>query len=94
MADSPSADSGPGRYFLFARGAGFRFHGQLVREDIDRVDVALTRETEQPARTMATLPDPIPPEESRALARKFLEPRLAAALARGDDRAKYWRSCR
>ena len=50
----------------------------------------LTRETEQPARSMATLPDPIPPDESRALARKLLEPCLAFALAHGNDSQKYW----
>jgi hypothetical protein len=80
----------PEPVFLFARGAGFRFHGQLVKEDVSRVELVLTRETEEPARAMATLPDLIPSDESRALARTMLEPYLATALARGDDRAKYW----
>ena len=79
-----------GPVFLFARGRGFRFHGQLIRDEVPQVEVVLTRETEQPARSMARLPDPIPPEESRALARKLLEPCLAFALAHGDDRGKYF----
>ena len=79
-----------GPVFLFARGRGFRFHGQLVQDQVPQVEVLLTRETEQPARSMATLPDPIPPEESRALARKLLEPCLAFALSHGDDRGKYF----
>ena len=79
-----------GPVFLFARGRGFRFHGRLVQDEVPQVEVVLTRETEQPARSMATLPDPIPPEESRALARKLLEPCLAFALSHGDDRRKYF----
>jgi hypothetical protein len=80
-----------GLVFLFARAAGFRFHGQLVKDaDASRVEVVLTRETEAPATSMATLPDPIPPEESRALAREVLAPCLEAALAHGDDSGKYW----
>jgi hypothetical protein len=80
-----------GPVFLFARAAGFGFHGQLVKDaEAARVEVMLTRETEEPTRAMATLPDPIPPEESRALARRILEPHLEAVLARGDDSGKYW----
>ena len=79
----------PGPVFLFARGRGFRFHGRLVQDEVPQVEVVLTRETEQPARSMATLPTH-PPEESRALARKLLEPCLAFALSHGDDRRKYF----
>jgi hypothetical protein len=80
----------PGPVFLFARGDGFRFHGQLVNEGASQADLVLTRETEDPARAMATLPDPIPAEESRSLARKVLGPCLESALAHGNDGGKFW----
>ena len=39
---------------------------------------------------MATLPPPLPLEESRALARRVLDPILKEATAKGDDAAKLW----
>ena len=38
------------------------------------VTVELTRMSERPAREMKMLPEPIPPDESRALARRLVEP--------------------
>ena len=39
---------------------------------------------------MATLPPPLPLDESRALARRVLDPVLKEATAKGDDAAKLW----
>ena len=39
---------------------------------------------------MATLPPLLPLEESRALARRVLDPVLKEATAKGDDAAKLW----
>ena len=48
-----------GSVFVFARGEGFRFHGQLIKEGQSEVTVELTRLTERPARAMRMLPEPI-----------------------------------
>ena len=77
-----------GTVFLFARHEGFRFHGQMIGKDTREIEVVLSRNTEPPPRVMTTLPDPIPLEESRALALKVIGPYLDAVLARGDDSAK------
>ncbi len=81
----------PGRSFLLARREGFVFGGTRNegREDLP-VELVLTRPGEPPVRTMATLPDPIPAEECRALARRVLGPYLKRAVAEGDDAAKSW----
>jgi Carboxypeptidase regulatory-like domain len=79
-----------GPVFVFARGAGFRFHGQLVAASAAEAELVLTRTSETPARSMATLPDPIPLAESRKLAREIIEPYLKFVLEKGDDSAKYW----
>jgi hypothetical protein len=63
-----------GPVFLFARGYGFRFCGRLVKPGDGDIVVEVTRTTERPAREMKMLPDPIPLEESRALARRLIEP--------------------
>jgi hypothetical protein len=81
----------PGRSFLFARKPGFRFHGQPIGEGSSSiVTIRLTRSSERPERLMKTLPDPIPLEESRALARRMLDPILKETTDRGDDAAKLW----
>ncbi|MFI5459023.1 MAG: carboxypeptidase regulatory-like domain-containing protein [Isosphaerales bacterium] len=79
-----------GPVFVFVRGAGFRFHGQLLKPGERSVTVELTRTTERPAREMKTLPDPIPLQESRALARRLLDPWWQAAAQRGDDNTRAW----
>jgi hypothetical protein len=81
----------PGRSFLVARREGFHFGGTMTegRED-QPVELVLTRPGEPAARIMATLPDPIPAEERRALARRVLGPYLKRAIAEGDDPAKLW----
>src|SRR5262249_12940613 len=79
----------PGPVFLFARGDGFRFHGQLVRDGEGDVNVEVTRTGEPPTRAMPMLPEPIPLEESRAMARRLVEPVWKVVVERGDDRSKY-----
>ena len=51
--------------FLFARGEGFRFHGQMLKPGDHDVTVVLTGTTEHPQRELRKLPDPIPLDESR-----------------------------
>ncbi len=77
-----------GPVLLFARASGFRFHGQLVKTAENDVVVELTRTSEQPSRSMKTLPGPIPYAESRTLARRLVEPLWETAAATGDDPGK------
>ena len=63
-----------GPVFLFVRGEGFRFFGRLIKPGDGDITVDLTRTVERPAHEMRMLPDAIPPEESRALARSLMEP--------------------
>jgi hypothetical protein len=78
-----------GPVFVFARGDGFRFHGQLIKPTDHEVTVELTRTSERPGREMKMLPDPIPADESRALARRLVEPLWEHAAAEGEARIKY-----
>jgi hypothetical protein len=78
-----------GPAFLFARGDDFRFHGQLVRPTESDLTIELTRRSERPAREMRMLPDPIPVDESRALARRLVEPFWETAAQDGEDSAKF-----
>jgi hypothetical protein len=59
---------------LFARGEGFRFFGRLVKPGDGDVAIEMTRLSERPLRDMRMLPTPIPLEESRALAKRLIEP--------------------
>jgi hypothetical protein len=63
-----------GPVFLFVRGEGFRFFGRLIKPGEADIRVELTRTSERPAHEMRMLGDAIPLEESRALARRLLEP--------------------
>ncbi len=79
-----------GRWFLLAHRAGFRFQGRILDSGVSEpVELVLSRETERPERMMATLPEPISLEESRALARRLIAPYLKTATAKGDDAAKF-----
>jgi hypothetical protein len=81
----------PDKTFLLVKAEGFRFQGWPgvpAREPQER-ELILVRTSEPPDRTMAPLPAPISFEESRALARRVLEPALQAALAKGDLRSKF-----
>ena len=78
-----------GPVFVFARGDGFRFHGQLVKPTERNVTVELTRTSERPAREMKMLGDPIPPDESRALARRLVEPLWDQVAREGPGGGRY-----
>jgi hypothetical protein len=78
-----------GPVFLLARGDGFRFHGQLIRGDQREAAVELTRTGERPTRAMHLVPEPIPTEESRGMARRLVEPVWEVVAATGDDRIKF-----
>jgi len=76
-----------GPVFLFARGEAFRFFGRLIKPGDGDIAVELTRTSERPAREMRMLPAPIPLEESRALARRLIEPFWEAAVAQKNQNA-------
>jgi hypothetical protein len=81
----------PDKTYLLVKAEGFRFQGWPgvpAREPQER-KLILVRTSEPPDHTMAPLPAPISVEESRALARRVLEPSLQAALAKGDPRSKF-----
>ena len=63
-----------GPVFLFARAHGFRFFGRMIKAGEGEITVELTRTSERPAREMRMLPDAISRDESRALARRLIEP--------------------
>ena len=77
-----------GTVFLFARGEGFRFHGQMLKPGDREINVELTRLGERPARNLTKLADPIPIEESRGLARRIMERWWNLAVAKGDEDGK------
>jgi Carboxypeptidase regulatory-like domain len=76
-----------GPVFVLVRGGGFRLHGQLIKATEVNLTAQLTRESEPPAQAMKTLPDLISIDESRALARRLLEP-CWKVLAGADDPVK------
>ena len=77
-----------GPVFLFARGDGFRFFGRLIRPGENGVTLELTRTSEQPLREMRMLPDAVPREESRAMARQLMEPYWEAAVKQKNQLAQ------
>ncbi len=87
-----------GSVFVFVRAEGFRFHGQLIKEAEREVTVELTRTGERPLREMKMLPELIPLEESRAMARRLIEPVWKMDMQKGSDGQWYstllasWRS--
>ena len=70
-----------GPVFLFALGEGFRFFGRLIEPGEGEITVELTRISERPTREMRMLPESIPLEESRALARRLIDPYWEVAVA-------------
>jgi hypothetical protein len=81
----------PEKTYLLVKAEGFRFHGWPgvpAREPQER-KLILARTSEPPDRAMVSLPPPISIEESRALARRLLEPSLQSALEKGDLRSKF-----
>jgi Carboxypeptidase regulatory-like domain len=77
-----------GKVFLFARGEGYRFHGQMLQPGDREITLELTRSSERPRRELKRLPDPIPIEESRAMARRIMEGWWKAAVQKGDENGK------
>jgi hypothetical protein len=81
----------PDKTYLLVKAEGFRFHGWPdipAREPRENKRI-LVRTSEPPDRMITPQPAPISREESRALARRLLEPSLQAALEKGDDRPKW-----
>jgi hypothetical protein len=80
----------PGKTVILAEKAGFRLQGWLVdpSAQADVGPMTLTRGDEAHRPVMKPLPDPIPPEESRALADRLLEPYLREAPENGDERPR------
>jgi hypothetical protein len=81
----------PDKTFLLVKGEGFRFQGWpgIPAREPRAAKLIVVRTSEPPDRIMVPQPAPISPEESRALARRLLEPSLQAALAKGDDRSRW-----
>jgi hypothetical protein len=81
----------PDKTYLLVKADGFRFQGWPdipAREPREKKRI-LVRTSESTDRMMSRQPAPISRDESRALARRLLEPSLRAALEKGDDRAKW-----
>jgi len=81
----------PDKTYLLVKADGFRFQGWpgIPARQPEEHTLILVRTGEPPDRTMAPQPAPVSSEESRALARRVLEPSLQAALAKGDDNPKW-----
>ncbi len=81
----------PERTYLVVAAQGFRFQGRpaVPAREPKEQKLILVRTSEQPDRILAPLPAPISPEESRALARRVLEPYLQFALKNGNDNSKW-----
>ena len=81
----------PVKTFLPVKAEGFRFQGWpgIPARETRTAKLILVRTSEPRDRITVPQPAPISPEESRALARRLLEPLLQAALAEGDDRSRW-----
>ena len=80
----------PGKAVILVEQAGFRLQGWPV-DPSAQPRWGLSRwyaPSEAPGPVMSPMADPIPPEESRALADRLLEPYLPAEPEKGDDRAR------
>jgi len=77
----------PGKAVILVQQTGFRLQGWLVdpSTDAETGSLTLVRASEPPGPVMKPLADPIPPEESRALADRLLEPYLHDPMEKGDD---------
>ena len=67
-----------GPAFLFAEKPGYRFAARKIGSGGEPVELVMDRSDEPPCVTRKTVPWPIPRAEERAIARKLLEPILAA----------------
>lgn len=80
----------PGKAVVLVESPGFRLRGRVV-DPLAGEDAGVftaIRTSEDPGPAMRPLPDPIPPEESRALADRLLEPYLREAPQQPDHRAR------
>ena len=77
----------PGKAVILAEQAGFRLQGWLVDPSAQAEvgSLTLVRTSEAPGPVMKPMADPIPPEESRALADRLLEPYLHDPMENDDD---------
>ena len=77
----------PGKTVLLVDQTGFRLQGRLVdpSSQAELGSLTLVRTSEAPGPVMKPLADPIPLEESRALADRLLEPYLHGPMENGDD---------
>ena len=77
----------PGRlsFWPSRRDSGFRAGWSIRRQQAEMGSLTLVRASESPGPVMKPLADPIPPEESRALADRLLEPYLHDPMENGDD---------
>jgi hypothetical protein len=80
----------PGPTCLIASCPGFRVNGLAAATSTSPIELTLSRDGKSPERVMATLPPPLPLDESRKLARRVLDPLLKEVLAKGEDGAKLW----
>ena len=79
--------SNPGKTVILVEQPGFRLQGWLVdpSSQAELGSLTLVRASETPGPVMKPLADPIPPEESRALANRLLEPYLHEPLKNEND---------
>lgn len=63
-----------GQGLVFVESEGYRFHGEWIAPDVQRVEIALARADEAPLRTLKSLPPMVSCEERHSLARKLLQP--------------------
>jgi len=77
----------PGKAVVLVEQTGFRLQGWLVdpSSQAELGSLTLVRASEVPGSVMKPLADPIPPEESRAMANRLLEPYLHDPMANDPD---------
>ena len=80
----------PGKTVILAEQPGFRLQGWLVDPSAQAEvgSLTLSRASEAPGPGMKPMADPIPPEESRALADRLLQPYLNDAPEKSDERKR------
>ncbi len=61
-----------GPAFLFIEGPGLRFTGRSITGEADMVELEAVRAADPPARTLRTLPSPLPREQEKALALQLI----------------------
>ncbi len=82
----------PGKVVILVERAGFRLQGRLVdpSPQAELGTLTVTRASEPPGTVMKPMADPIPPEESRALADRLLGPYLQDPMENIDVEARLY----